>query len=117
MPSNLKVSNVFYKADNKLFATEQDKQTAVNISAFGMCTVTRIACVPAVTKWDNTAENTCINTYKILTEKSTCQCAMGGIISVIDKGHGEQHAIGSMDNKPQSTYKQDKKTEGSDKNK
>ncbi|MBT2623753.1 DUF4280 domain-containing protein [Chryseobacterium sp. ISL-6] len=116
-PSNLKVtSNVFYKADNKLIATEQDKQPVVNIPPFGLCLVTRIACVPSITKWDNTAEDTCINTQKVLTEKSKCSCSIGGIISVIDKGHGEEHAIVNMDIKPQGAGKEDNKLEKSSSN-
>ncbi|MEF9478730.1 DUF4280 domain-containing protein [Chryseobacterium sp. 1B4] len=111
-PSQLKVtSNVFYKADNKLIATEQDKMAAVNISTFGICSVTRIACVPAITKWDNTAEETCINTYNVLTEKSTCACAMGGLITVKDKGHSEQHAVRGVNGKSPGSGKEDKKPE------
>ena len=44
-------------------------------------------------KWDKTTEKDTINHYKILTEESTCNCSVGGKISVQDKGHGEKHEI------------------------
>ena len=47
--------------------------------------------MPAPIKWEQTAEKDTINDLKILTEKSTCQCAVGGKISVTHKGHNEQH--------------------------
>ena len=92
-PSQLKVtSQTFSKAENKLIATEQDKQPEINIPNFGVCTVTRSSCVPAIAKWDKTTEKDTINNYKILTEDSTCQCSVGGKISVRDKGHTEKHS-------------------------
>jgi len=93
-PSQLKVtSQTFSKAENKLIATEQDKQPETNIPNFGFCTVTRSTCTPAVIKWNKTTEKDTINNYKILTEDSTCQCTVGGKISVQHKGHGEKHSI------------------------
>jgi Domain of unknown function (DUF4280) len=93
-PSQLKVtSQTFSKAENKLIATEQDKQAETNIPNFGICTVTRSTCSPAVIKWDKTTEKDTINNYKILTEDSTCQCSVGGKISIQHKGHGEKHEI------------------------
>lgn len=93
-PSLLKVtSNCFYKADCKLIATEEDKKTEVNISSFGVCSVTKIACIPVIIKWENTAKGTRINNHRILTDKSTCHCSTGGKITVISKGHGEKHDV------------------------
>lgn len=93
-PSTLKVtSNCFYQADGKLIATEEDKQTEINIGSFGICSVTKIKCFPVVIKWENTAKDTCINNHKILTEKSTCHCGSGGKISVTSKGHREKHEV------------------------
>ncbi|SMO72624.1 protein of unknown function [Chryseobacterium rhizoplanae] len=93
-PSLLKVtSNCFYQADNKLIATEEDKQTEINIGSFGICTVTKIKCIPVIAKWENTAKDTCINNHKVLTEKSTCHCGTGGKISVTNKGHCEKHDV------------------------
>ena len=84
--------------NNKLQATEEDKQANVNIMPFGQCKLKPtssgyLPCMPAPTKWEQTAEKDTINDLKILTEKSTCQCAVGGKISVTHKGHNEQHEI------------------------
>lgn len=94
-PSQLKVTSQDYcKADNKLVATEQDKQAESNIPNFGMCAITKSTCSPAVIQWDKATEKDTLNGYKILTEESTCQCTVGGKISVQHKGHGEKHGIG-----------------------
>jgi len=90
-PSQLKVtSQTFSKADNKLIATELDKIPELNIPNFAVCTVTKIKCTPTVIKWDKTAKKDSINTFKILTEESTCQCVLGGKISIKDKGHTQK---------------------------
>ena len=91
-------SQQFAKINNKLQATEEDKQANVNIMPFGQCklkptTSGYLPCMPAPTKWEQTAEKDTINDLKILTDKSTCQCAVGGKISVTHKGHNEQHEI------------------------
>ena len=91
-PSELKVtSQTFSKAEDKLVATEQDKQPETNIPSFGVCTITKSKCTPAIIKWDNTTEKDIINNFKILTEESTCNCSVGGKISVKAKGHSEKH--------------------------
>lgn len=93
-PSQLKVtSQTFSKAEDKLIATEQDKQPEINIPSFGVCAVTKIKCSPAIIKWEKTTEKDTINNYKILTEDSTCKCTVGGKISVQNKGHSEKHEI------------------------
>lgn len=93
-PSQLKVSSQdFCKAEDKLVATENDKEVEVNISSFGVCAITKSKCVPAVVKWTQTSEKDNINDLKILTEQSTCNCTVGGKISVKQKGHTEQHLI------------------------
>ncbi|KMQ69043.1 hypothetical protein ACM39_07155 [Chryseobacterium sp. FH2] len=93
-PSQLKVtSQTFSKADEKLIATEQDKQAETNIPNFGACAVTHGQCTPAVVKWNKTTEKDTINNFKILTDESTCQCSVGGKISVQDKGHTEKHEV------------------------
>ena len=91
-------SQQFAKINNKLQATEEDKQANVNILSFGQCklkptTGGYLPCVPCPIKWENTAKNTTINEMKILTDESTCNCAIGGKISVIDKGHNENHKV------------------------
>ena len=91
-PSQLKVtSQTFSKANGKLIATEQDKQAETNIPNFGVCAITHSKCTPAILKWDKTTEKDSINNFKILTEESTCQCTIGGKISIKDKGHTEKH--------------------------
>lgn len=93
-PSQLKVtSQTFSKAESKLIATEQDKQPETNIPNFDVCAITKSKCNPTVIKWDKTTEKDTINSYKILTEDSTCQCTIGGKISVQNKGHNEKHEI------------------------
>ena len=49
--------------------------------------------MPCPIKWENTAKNTTINEKKILTDESTCNCAIGGKISVTDRGHNENHKV------------------------
>ncbi|MCY0977041.1 DUF4280 domain-containing protein [Chryseobacterium wangxinyae] len=92
--SQLKVtSQTFSKAEDKLVATEQDKRAETNIPNFGVCAITKSKCNPAVIKWEKTTEKDVINNYKILTDESTCQCSVGGKISVQHKGHNEKHDI------------------------
>ena len=92
-PSQLKVSSqTFSKVEDKLIATEQDKQPETNIPNFGVCAITKSKCTPAITKWDKTTEKDTINNYKILTEESTCNCSVGGKISIQEKGHTEMHS-------------------------
>ncbi|WP_426478073.1 DUF4280 domain-containing protein [Chryseobacterium sp. CBSDS_008] len=91
-PSSLSVtSQCCYRADGKLIATEADKNTEVNIGSFGLCSITRIKCIPVVIKWENTAKQNSFNDHKVLTEKSICHCTTGGQISVTHKGHCEKH--------------------------
>ena len=91
-PGQLKVtSQMFSKAEDKLVATEQDKQPETNIPSFGVCAVTKSKCTPVIIKWDKTTAKDTINNYKILTEESTCQCSVGGKIAVQYKGHTEKH--------------------------
>jgi hypothetical protein len=93
-PSQLRVtSQDFCLAENKLIATENDKQAETNIPNFSACSVTRSKCNPAPVKWQKTAEKDTINDYKILTEQSTCECSIGGKISIQYKGHEENHEV------------------------
>lgn len=93
-PSKLKVtSQGFCEADGKLIATENDKHAETNIPNISACSITRSKCNPVPIKWENTAEKDTINNYKILTEESTCQCNVGGKISINFKGHDEKHKV------------------------
>ena len=94
LPGKFKVtSQNFCRAEAKLIGTEKDKQAETNIPGFGVCSITRSKCNPAVIMWQNTTVKDEINGAKILTDGSTCQCAIGGKISVQHKGHTEQHEI------------------------
>ena len=96
-PSKLTVTNQeFSIVDNKLIATEQDKQPYTNIKPFGQCRLKPtssgyLRCSPSPLKWEKTTEKDTINTYKILTEESFCICNTGGKIAVDNKGHSEKH--------------------------
>lgn len=91
-------SQDFVTIEDKPVATEGDKQANVNIMTFGQCklkptTGGYLPCMPTPINWEQTAEKDTINDLKILTEKSTCQCTVGGKISVTHKGHNEQHEV------------------------
>lgn len=75
-------SQSFMKIEGKLQATEEDKKPNVNIKPFGLCSVTHSLCVPAPVKWQNTSVFE-IDGKKELLDSSTCQCSVGGKISVI----------------------------------
>ncbi|KQB37499.1 DUF4280 domain-containing protein [Flavobacterium aquidurense] len=92
-PSFLQVtSQDFSKADDKLIATEEDKKANENIRPFGSCKLKYYqTCNPQPINWQNTASKDTINEFKILTEKSTCLCSIGGKISIDNVGHSEKH--------------------------
>ncbi|MBP2616971.1 DUF4280 domain-containing protein [Chryseobacterium jejuense] len=75
-------SQSFMKIEGKLQATEEDKQPNANIKPFGMCSVLRSSCSPSPIKWENTSEFE-IEDKKELLDSSTCQCSVGGKISVV----------------------------------
>lgn len=75
-------SQSFMSIDGKLQATEEDKQPNTNIKPFGVCSVLRSSCSPSPIKWENTSDFE-IEGKKELLESSTCQCSVGGEISVV----------------------------------
>ncbi|MDW9381133.1 DUF4280 domain-containing protein [Chryseobacterium sp. JV558] len=75
-------SQSFMKIEGKLQATEEDKQPNTNIKPFGVCSVLRSSCSPSPVKWDNTSDFE-IEGKKELLDNSTCQCSVGGKISVV----------------------------------
>lgn len=75
-------SQSFMKIEGKLQATEEDKQPNTNIKPFGMCSVLRSSCSPSPIKWENASEFE-IESKKELLDSSTCQCSVGGKISVV----------------------------------
>lgn len=83
IPTSITVtSQSFMSIEGKLQATEEDKQPNTNIKPFGLCSVLRSSCTPSPVKWDNTSEFE-IEGKKELLDSSTCQCSVGGKISVI----------------------------------
>lgn len=80
-------SQTFMSIEGKLQATEEDRQPSVNIKSFGQCKLKPTAggflpCVPAPVKWQDTSVFE-IDGKKELLDCSTCQCSVGGEISVI----------------------------------
>lgn len=75
-------SQSFMKIEGKLQATEEDNQPNTNIKPFGICSVLRSSCSPSPIKWDNTSDFE-IEGKKELLDSSTCQCSVGGKISVV----------------------------------
>ncbi|WP_343659112.1 DUF4280 domain-containing protein [Chryseobacterium sp.] len=75
-------SQSFMKIDGKLQATEDDKQPNINIKPFGVCSVLRSSCTPSPVKWQDTSGFE-IDGKKELLDSSTCQCSVGGKISVV----------------------------------
>lgn len=75
-------SQTFMQIEGKLQATEEDKKPNVNIKPFGVCSITHSSCVPAPVKWQDTSVFE-IDGKKELLDTSTCQCSVGGKISVI----------------------------------
>lgn len=57
----------------------------VNITSFGVCAVTEVACVPVVvdtwTPGSVTASETGLG---YVNDTSICNCSMGGVISIVD---------------------------------
>ncbi|MDR2234822.1 MAG: DUF4280 domain-containing protein [Chryseobacterium sp.] len=75
-------SQSFMRIEDKLQATEEDKQPNTNIRPFGACSILRSSCTPSPVKWDNTSDFE-IEGKKELLDSSTCQCSVGGKISVV----------------------------------
>lgn len=75
-------SQSFMSIGGKLQATEEDKQPNSNIKPFGTCSVLRSSCSPSPVKWQNTSVFE-IDGKKELLDSSTCQCSVGGKISIV----------------------------------
>lgn len=75
-------SQSFMSIEGKFQATEEDKQPNINIKPFGICSLLRSSCSPSPIKWDNTSDFE-IEGKKELLDCSTCQCSVGGKISIV----------------------------------
>lgn len=84
-------------------ASIKDCAPIVNIPPFGMCSslanptvaaatsaalgvLTPMPCVPATTPWKPGAARTTVGGMPALTAGSTCNCAWGGVITLINPG-------------------------------
>lgn len=80
-------SQSFMSIEGKLQATEEDKQPNTNIKPFGQCKLKPttggfLPCIPAPIKWQDTSVFE-IDGKKELLDNSTCQCSVGGKISIV----------------------------------
>ncbi len=73
-------------AGSLVAATIQDFESITNIPTFGTCSSTSSACVPATTAWTPGSANVTIGNQPALDDSSTCQCSLGGTISVTSAG-------------------------------
>lgn len=88
-PAKLSVtSQAFTKISGGLVATEQDKQSLVNIPSFGSCKRSSPppVCMPSPQKWQKTTIRDNIDSMMKLTKDSICPCSNGGIITFVDTG-------------------------------
>ncbi|SHL13226.1 DUF4280 domain-containing protein [Chryseobacterium polytrichastri] len=76
-------SQSFMSIGGKLQATEEDKQPNSNIKPFGICSVLKSSCTPSLVKWQDTSVFE-IDGKKELLDSSTCQCSVGGKISIVN---------------------------------
>lgn len=78
-------SQSFVYIDEKLQATEEDKQAEKNIIPFGVCKLKPspsgyLPCSPALIKWQSTSPFD-IDEKKELTTESFCKCSVGGTVT------------------------------------
>jgi Domain of unknown function (DUF4280) len=86
-PSALLVSsNTTVNAGSLVAATIDDFASITNIPTFGTCDATTSACVPATTAWTPGSANVTIGNLAALDDSSTCQCSLGGTISITSAG-------------------------------
>ena len=80
-------SQTFLHIENKLQATEADKQPNINVKSFGLCKLKPssngyLPCVPVPMEWQNTSLFE-IEGFKELLDISSCPCSIGGVISIV----------------------------------
>ena len=87
-PSALSIppTNIGLVSDRTV-ATVADFAPVTNIAAFGTCSATGQACVPAPSRWHGETSALEINGVPALTEQSFCACTAGGTIRPVTAGH------------------------------
>lgn len=93
-PAPLQVtSQEFVRIDGMAVATIMDCAPEVNIPSFGTCNILTAAalgvptpCVPATMPWVPGSVVQTINGLPVLTMPATCQCAIGGVITITEPG-------------------------------
>ena len=88
----LVTSQIFFSIENKLVATEKDKQPIQNIKPFGKCKLKPtkgryLSCMPSPKCWKQTSNKNKINEALLLLNTSICTCSIGGTITIKDKGY------------------------------
>ncbi|MBC9914173.1 DUF4280 domain-containing protein [Chitinophaga varians] len=80
--------------NSKPIASTKDLGKPFEAGTFGNCSITKGACSPGVTAWQDFYQKvTLTNGGKILTESSTAACATGGPGSITIEHHGQQAAV------------------------
>ncbi|HVI46644.1 MAG TPA: DUF4280 domain-containing protein [Chitinophaga sp.] len=78
----------------KLIASTKDTGQPFEAKTFGNCSITRGACSPAVTQWENPYQKvTLTNGGKVLTEESKAVCSVSGAPCIKIDFHGQEAAV------------------------
>lgn len=70
----------------KKVCTKEDKIPFQNISPFGMCSVTKMACIPSLREWNIPNSVSANNTKALLVKRAKAQCALGGTVTIQKSG-------------------------------
>ncbi len=82
-PCTLKVTNHNNtKIYGEFLASEADAKPNINIMPFGMCSVTKKACVPVPMYWDKCNKDVKVNGFKLVFEDAFLLCSQGGKVKV-----------------------------------
>lgn len=98
-PDKLKVKQTDYyinegQPSQKAIANTMDIGQPFVANTFGDCKITRSACTPAITQWQNVYEKVTLqNGGKVLTEDSKAICAVGGSPCVEISFHGQTASV------------------------
>lgn len=88
---------VINDSDGKFAVTEDDKTMDPPAATYGKCTLKpsssgNMPCAPAFgPKWDKTYDKKVVSGKTVLTEISTLQCTVGGVVSI--KKHGQTNTV------------------------